>query len=75
MAANYFLLTILSHLFHQIHELVDDVYQKLRIKKGSLKVFWNDLKAAIKMIIFDDWQQLVNYLLSPPRVYASQLMS
>lgn len=75
LAGNYFLLTILSHLFHQIHELVEETYQKLRIKKGSLKVFWNDLKAAIKMIIFDDWEQLMNYLLSPPRVYASQLMS
>jgi hypothetical protein len=75
LAANYFLLTLLSHLFHQIHQLVDEVYQKLRIKKGPLVVLWSDLKAAIKMMIFDSWDQLINYLLNPPRVYASQLMN
>lgn len=75
LAANYFLLTLLSHLFHQIHQLVDEVYQKLRIKKGPLVVLWNDLKAAIKMIIFDSWEQLINYLLNPPKIYASQLMT
>ena len=65
----------LSHLFHQIHQLVDEVYQKLRAKKGPLVVLWNDLKVAIKMIIFDSWDQLLNYLLSPPKIYASQLMT
>lgn len=75
LAANYFLLTLLSHLFHQVHQLVDEVYQKLRIKKGPLVVFWNDLKATIKMILFDTWEQLFNYLLNPPRVHVSQLMT
>lgn len=74
LAANYFLLTLLAHLFHQIHQLVDEVYQQLRLKKGSLVVFWDDLRAAIKMILFDSWEQLISYLLNPPRVYASQLM-
>jgi hypothetical protein len=75
LAANYFLLTLLSHLFHQIHQLVDEVYQKLRLKKGPLVVFWNDLKAVIKMIMFDTWEQLFSYLLNPPRVHISQLMA
>jgi hypothetical protein len=75
LAANYFLLTLLSHLFHQIHQMVDEFYQQLRLKKGPLVVFWNDLKAAIKMMIFDNWDQLFGYLLHPPRVYASQLMA
>jgi hypothetical protein len=75
LAANYFLLTLLSHLFHQIHQLVEEVYQKLRLKKGPLVVFWNDLKAVIKIIIFDTWEQLLSYLLNPPRVHVSQLMA
>jgi hypothetical protein len=75
LAANYFLLTVLSHLFHQIHQLVDEVYQKLRLKKGPLVVFWSDLKATIKIVIFGNWDQLLNYILSPPKVYASQLMA
>lgn len=75
LAANYFLLTLLAHLFHQIHQLVDEVYQKLRLKKGPLVVFWNDLKAVIKMIMFDTWEQLFSYLLNPPRVHISQLMA
>lgn len=73
LSFNFFIFTLLSLLFHQIHSLVDEVYQKLRETSGSLKRFWNELKTLIRYILFDSWDMLLEYALAPPEIKYSEL--
>lgn len=69
LAFNFLLLTLLSHLYHQAHELDDPVYQTLKESKGTQKNFWDSIRSAIRHILFNSWQDLITYLTSPPREY------
>ncbi|MBI2996824.1 MAG: hypothetical protein HYY52_09000 [Candidatus Melainabacteria bacterium] len=66
LSFNFFILTLLSLLFHQIHTLVDEIYQKARVKYGSLQRFWNELKSVIRIVLFKSWDQLLIFMLKPP---------
>jgi len=62
---NFYLLTLLAFFFHQIFELTDKTYQACRIKFGSKKHMWESLRAYIKILIFESWQQLMDFALKP----------
>ena len=68
LAFNFFQLTLLAHLYHQAHELGDKQYQKLREIKETKKNFWDSIRAAIRNILFFEWEDLLKYLLNPPEV-------
>ena len=68
LAFNFFQLTLLAHLYHQAHELGDEQYQKLREVKETKKNFWDSIRAAIRNILFFEWEDLLQYLLNPPEV-------
>ena len=50
---------------HQIFELTDKLYQACRKKCGSKKHLWETLRTYIKIIIFDTWEMLLEFVLKP----------
>ena len=65
LAFNFYLLTLLAFLFHQIAELTDKQYQACRKKFGSKKHLWEKLRSWIDIIIFETWEQLLAFALAP----------
>jgi hypothetical protein len=62
---NFYLLTLLAFYFHQIFELTEPTYQACRLKFGSKRHLWETLRAYIKILIFETWQQLMEFALNP----------
>lgn len=65
LAFNFYLLTLLAFFFHQIFELTDRQYQACRKKFGSKRHLWEKLRAYIDIIIFETWEQLLDFALAP----------
>ena len=65
MAFNFYLLTLLAFFMHQIFELTDRQYQACRSKLGSKKHLWETIRSYIKIIVFDSWELLLEFVLSP----------
>lgn len=61
-----FLLNLLAFLFHQIFQLVDELYQKARAGFSARVEFWNVVRAAFRILLFDTWDQLLQRLTGPP---------
>jgi hypothetical protein len=64
---NFYLLTLLAFFFHQIFELTDRQYQACRKKFGSKKHLWEKLRSWIDIIIFDTWEELLDFALAPKK--------
>jgi hypothetical protein len=62
---NFFLLTLLAFYFHQIFELTDGLYQACRKKFGSKRHMWETLRSYIKILIFETWEHLLDFALTP----------
>ena len=72
---NFYLLTLLAFFFHQILELVDDLFQRCRVKVGARKKFWNMVSSLVNILLFDSWTALLQFILDPdsfaqPRIEA-----
>ena len=61
------LLTLLAFFCHQIFELTDPLFQDCRHKFGSKHHLWETLRSYIKIIVFDTWEMLLAFALSPTR--------
>ncbi|WP_013335080.1 ISNCY family transposase [Gloeothece verrucosa] len=57
-------LNLLSFLFHNVLELVNELYQKARSKLEKRKTFFNDIRALVKYEWFEDWSELFVYIIS-----------
>lgn len=64
---NFFLLTLLAFFFHQIFELTDRLYKDCRKKFGSKAHMWETLRAYIKILVFETWQHLLDFALTPTK--------
>ena len=62
---NFYLLTLLAFFFHQILEATDGLYQAARKKFGSKRHMWETLRAYIKIIVFNTWEELLSFALVP----------
>lgn len=62
---NFYLLTLLAFFFHQIFELTDHLYQDCRKKFGSKRNMWDNLRAYIKILVFESWEILLDFAFSP----------
>lgn len=62
---NFYLLTLLAFFFHQIFELTDRQYQACRKKFGSKKNLWGKLRAYVDILIFESWEALLDFAMSP----------
>ena len=67
LAFNFYLLTLLAFLFHQIFELTDHLYQTARSKWSKL-LLWERLRSLICFFGFDAWEHLMQHCLSPPQI-------
>ena len=57
-------LNLLAFLFHNVLDLVNDVYQKVRKSLGTIKRFFNDMRALLNYIWFQSWNDLFIFILT-----------
>lgn len=69
LAFNFYILTLLAFLFHQVFELTDTLYQKARAR-WSLRMLWDKIRGAVCYFTFTSWEQLVTHCLHPPNVHS-----
>jgi hypothetical protein len=66
LSYNFFLLNLLAFFFHQILELSDRLYQTCRAEKfTSRREFWNQLRCTIRILVFENWEQILWLILDP----------
>ena len=70
LSMNFFVLNLLAFFIHQILELCDRGYQYCRSKFSSRKEYWNNLRAAIRIMLFGDYEHLLRNLADPPEIRA-----
>lgn len=70
LSMNFFVLNLLAFFIHQILELCDRGYQYCRSKFSSRKEYWNNLRAAIRIMLFGDYEHLLRNLADPPQIRA-----
>ena len=57
-------LNLIAFLFHNVLELANEVYQKVRKKLVVRKSFFNEIRTLLKYIWFKDWSELLIYMLT-----------
>jgi hypothetical protein len=70
LSNNFFLLNLLAFFIHQILELCDKGYQYCRSKFSSRKEYWNNLRGAIRLMLFRDFDHLLRNVADPPEIRA-----
>ncbi len=68
---NFFLLTLIAFYFHQIFELTDSLYKDCRKKFGSKRHLWETIRSYIKILVFETWEHLLNFALTPQKYQLS----
>ncbi len=64
----FFIINLLAFYVHQILDLTDLLYQKVRYTKfTSRKEFWNQLRCTIRILIFPHWQSLMQFIWDPEK--------
>ena len=62
----FFTLNLLAFYVHQILELTDRLYYRVRYTKfTSRKEYWNQLRCTIRILIFPRWESLLQFILDP----------
>ncbi len=62
----FFVLNLLAFYVHQILELTDALYHKVRYTKfTSRKEYWNQLRCTLRILIFSRWESLLQFILDP----------
>ena len=56
-------LNLLAYLFHRLLELLDEQYKMLRQHLVVGKDFFNNLRALLHYLLFDDWNHLMGFML------------
>lgn len=57
-------LNLLAFLLHTLLDLLDEQYQLLRKHLVVRKDFFNDLRALLRYMLFDDWNHLMHFMLT-----------
>ena len=64
----FLILNLLAFYIHQILELTDRLYNKVRYAKfTSRKEYWNQLRCTIRILIFPRWESLLLFILDPEK--------
>ena len=62
--ANFMItLNLLAFLFHTLLELLDEQYWQLRQHLVARRDFFNDLRALLRYMLFDNWNHLMHFML------------
>ena len=70
LSVNFFILNLLAFFIHQILQLCDNGYQYCRSKFSSRMEYWNNLRAAIRIMLFRDYEHLLRNVADPPEIRA-----
>ena len=57
-------LNLLAFLFHNVLDLVNSIYQKVREILGTRKRFFNDIRALLNYVWFQSWNDLFIFILT-----------
>lgn len=57
-------LNLLAFLFHNVLDLVNGMYQKVREILRTRKAFFNDIRALLRYIWFESWSDLLVFILT-----------
>ena len=57
-------LNLLAFLFHNVLDLVNSMYQKVRESLGTIKRFFNDIRALLNYVWFQSWNDLFIFILT-----------
>ena len=63
----FFVLNLLAFFMHQIFELVDGLYQRVRTLFSSRRAFWDEVRSAFRLFLFASWDQVLVRMNSPPQ--------
>ena len=55
----FFTLNLLAFFMHQIFELVDGLYQRVRTFFSSRRAFWDEVRSAFRLFLFTSWDQVL----------------
>ena len=61
-----FVVNLLAFFMHQIFELVDGLYQRVRTFFSSRRAFWDEARSAFRLFLFTSWDQVLERMNSPP---------
>ena len=62
--ANFMLtLNLLAFLFHTLLNLLDEQYRAVRQELVARQDFFNDLRALLRYMVFDNWKHLMHFML------------
>jgi len=70
LSLNFFVLNLLAFFIHQILELCDLNYQYCRSRFSSRQEYWNNLRVANRLLLFDDFEHLLRYVAHPAEIRA-----
>jgi len=70
LSLNFFLLNLLAFFMHEIFQLTDRLYQACRRKTSARKEYFALLRHTFQILIFRDWQHMLEFIHSPPDLYA-----
>ncbi len=62
----FFVLNLLGFFMHQIFALVDELYQKARAGFSARREYWNAIRAALRLMLFESWDHLLTRIHGPP---------
>ena len=60
------MVNLLAFFMHQIFELVDGMYQRVRTFFSSRRAFWDEARSAFRLFLFTSWDQVLERMNSPP---------
>jgi hypothetical protein len=56
-------LNLLAFLFHTVLEWSDDTYALLRQVLARRQTFFEDIRALMRYMVFDNWQHLMAFMI------------
>ena len=61
-------LNLLAFLFYSVLQLLDSSYEKIRIKRGTRRGFFQDILSLTKYFLFESWQHLIDFMLDGTQI-------
>jgi hypothetical protein len=70
LSLNFFVLNLLAFFIHQILDLCELSYQYCRSRFSSRQEYWNNLRVANRLLLFNDFEHLLRYVAHPAEIRA-----
>ncbi len=57
-----FSLNLLAFFLHTYLHLVDTTYRKVRAELGARRIFFDDVRALMRYLVFDSWEMMLQFM-------------